>query len=340
MRAIVATAPEHFELLDLARPEPGPGMVLIRTLACGICATDLEVSAAPGRIRFPAVLGHEWSGIVAAVGAGVEDRLVGKRCVGENVLSDGGEIGFEHPGGYGEYFVTEANRVCTLDDTCPAHAAAMIEPLAVCVHGLHRLAPRSQGPVLILGDGPIGLLMTLLLARIDRGESAECPVVVAGGREVRLELAQAWGASRTLSYRRLGDRLYTQCLREAPDGYGIVVEATGRAEAADQAVSLARNNAQLLILGDYGDGRAGFPWNTVLHRELSVIGSNASAGAWDEAVRIASASADLGRLVTHRVPADRYLDGLELVRTHDPRVVKVVIDWQAKGPDLKYTRPD
>lgn len=340
MRAIVATEPGRFELLEIARPEPGPGMVLIRTLACGICATDLDVSARPGRIRFPAVLGHEWSGVIAAVGAGVDDRLVGTRCVGENVLSDGGEVGFEHPGGYGEYFVTEAGRICTLDDTCPAHAAAMVEPLAVCVHATHRLAPRSEGPVLILGDGPIGLLMTLLLSRSDRGEPANHPVVVAGGREVRLELARAWGASSTLDYRRLGDRLFSACRREVPDGYAIVVEATGRADVADEAVALAREKAQLLILGDYDDGRAGFPWNTVLHRELSVIGSNASAGAWGEAVRIASTWADPGRLVTHRVRVDRYLDGLALVRTHDPHVVKVVIDWQDSGPEPGYTRPD
>ncbi|MAE30524.1 MAG: dehydrogenase, partial [Verrucomicrobiales bacterium] len=82
-------------MLEMPVPAAGPGEALIRTGACAICATDLKMFAGWERTSFPAVAGHEWSGTVDAVGEGVDGPLVGRRCVGENVLSDGGEVGFE-----------------------------------------------------------------------------------------------------------------------------------------------------------------------------------------------------------------------------------------------------
>ena len=102
MKAIVNTGPGALELRELPDAAAGPGQVRIRTAACGICATDLEMIAGWERTGFPAIPGHEWSGMVDAVGAGRRRRLVGRPCVAENVLADGGEVGFEHPGGYGE----------------------------------------------------------------------------------------------------------------------------------------------------------------------------------------------------------------------------------------------
>jgi threonine dehydrogenase-like Zn-dependent dehydrogenase len=101
---------------------------------------------------------------VEAVGAGVDQGLIGMRCVAENVLSDGGEIGFEHPGGYGEFFLTAARNLYTLPPGFPYHIAALVEPLSVTVRGLRRLRPEAGQRVLIFGDGPIGLLTLMLSA--------------------------------------------------------------------------------------------------------------------------------------------------------------------------------
>ena len=329
MRALVNSAPGVFELTELAAPEPPPGQVLIRTTACGICATDIEVSLGSGRTSFPAVLGHEWTGIVERSGPGGDPSLVGRRCVGENVLSDGGEIGFEHPGGYGEFFLTEERLVRTLPDRLPSPAAAMIEPLAVCVRALHRIGGAPIDTALVLGDGPIGLLMTALLAGAGSGDSVAGEITVAGGREARLAVAREWGACNTIPYRSIDCPLPQACRALAPDGFSLVIEATGRADVADAAVELAGRSATVAILGDYGVAQAGFAWNAVIHRELTVVGSNASAGGWDEAVRIARTGAlDLTRLVTHVLPVERYREGLDLVRSRDPAVVKVVLDWE------------
>jgi len=146
MKAIVNTAADCLEMLDYPLPGPGPGEVRIKTFSCGICATDLAMIAGWDRTGFPAIPGHEWSGTVDALGEGVDGSLRGRRCVAENVLSDGGEVGFEHPGGYGEYFLTEASKVRVLPDDFPLVSAVLIEPLAVSVRGMRRLREAS-GPV-------------------------------------------------------------------------------------------------------------------------------------------------------------------------------------------------
>jgi D-arabinose 1-dehydrogenase-like Zn-dependent alcohol dehydrogenase len=98
MRALVNTAPGKLELRERAKPEPGMGQVRIRTHAVGICATDLKMLAGWERTGYPTIPGHEWSGVVNAVGVGLDQDLVGKPCAAENVLADSGEVGFEHPG--------------------------------------------------------------------------------------------------------------------------------------------------------------------------------------------------------------------------------------------------
>lgn len=313
MQAIVNTAPNRLEMLDLPAPVPAPGQVRVRTAACAICATDMEMIRGWARTPFPAIPGHEWAGVVDAVGAGVDPALGGRLCVGENVLADGGEVGFEHPGGYAECFLTEARNLHPLPDDFPPAAAALIEPLAVCVRGLRRLRADALGPVLIFGDGPIGLLMTLLTAGRER--------TLVGGRAGRLDLAREFGARDVLDYRGMDGRLPRA-------GFPTIIEASGSPEALSTAMDMLAPAGRILVIGDYGDARADFPWNRILHGEMELIGSNASAGGWPEAVRLAvEEHLPLDRLISHRLPASEFAKGLDLVRGQGEDVVKVVLEW-------------
>lgn len=195
MKAIVNTSPGRLEWLDWPLPEPGPGQVRVRVAACAICATDLIMIGGWDRTGFPSIPGHEWSGIVDAVGQGVRAELVGRKCVAENVLADGGEVGFEHPGGYAQFLVTAAANVQTLDEgfgNMPA--ASLIEPAAVCCRALGRLTHdwhhTALGRTLIFGDGPIGLILVAMLGAEASTQSANVSsLVLAGGRQRRLALA-------------------------------------------------------------------------------------------------------------------------------------------------------
>ena len=326
MKAIVNTGPGRLEMRELPTPRPGPGQVCVKTLACGICATDLAMIAGWQRTGFPAIPGHEWAGRIEALGKGVAGDLAGRLCVAENVLADGGEVGFEHPGGYAQYLLTEGRNVCVLPSDVPAATAALIEPLAVSVRGLRRLRLEDRGAALIFGDGPIGLLLAMLLARSGIEE-----VCLVGGRPARLELARQLGVRRTLNYHDVSSGLGAAVRAEFGRGFAHVIEASGSAAAMEAALDAADRGGKLLVIGDYAEAAARFKWNTLLHKELELIGSNASAGAWPEAVRlVAEERLPLERLVTHVYPADRFAEGVDRVRS-DRDAVKVVLTWEAGG---------
>jgi len=321
MKAIVNTAPGRLEWQDWPTPQPGPGQVRIRTAACGVCATDLEMIAGPPwqRTGFPAIAGHEWAGVVDAVGPGADPGLVGKPCVAENVLADGGEVGFEHSGGYGQFLLTEANKVLPLPDGFPLHVATLIEPLAVCVRARRRLRIERRESALIFGDGPIGLLLVVLL-KLDGIHQ----IVLVGGRPARLDMARQLGADRVVNY-------HETTKADFGANYPNVIEASGSFGAARDAIESAAPGGHVLFIGDFGPAKADFAWTRLLHRELELIGSNASAGAWPEAVRLAtSGQVPLERLISRRLPARRFAEAVELAgRSRD--VVKVVLEWSGEN---------
>ena len=149
-----------------------------------------------------------------------------------------------------------------------------------------------------------------------------------GGRAKRLALAKELGASEVLNRHEVPGS-YVEAVRQwHPALFPNVLEASGAAAGMAAALELAARQGKILVIGDYGSGRADFPWNHLLHRELELIGSNASAGAWPEAVRLATAARlPLERLVTQRLPAARFAEGVELVRSRRPDVIKVVLEW-------------
>lgn len=323
MRAIVNAGPNRLEMLELPLPNPAADQVRIRTGACAICATDLAMVAGWDRTPFGAIPGHEWSGTVDAAGEGVDKGLIGRKCVAENVLARGGEVGFEHPGGYAERFLTDAANVRTLPDDFDLAAAALIEPLAVCVRGMSRLGEAAE-PILVMGDGPIGLMTLMLLARRGRHD-----ITLVGGRDHRLDLATQLGAAKTVNYHRAGGDLLAAIRRACgTNAFPSLIEASGSAAAMEVCVELAPPDAKLLLLGDYGDARPCSTWNTFLHKELRLIGSNASAGAWDEAVALAvEGRVPLARLVSHVLPVERFAEGIDLMRNGREGVIKVVMKW-------------
>jgi len=323
MKAIVNTAPEHLEWREWPMPQPLRGQVRIRTTACGICATDLEMIAGWERTGFPSICGHEWAGVVDSVGDEVDAKLVGKPCVGENVLSNGDEVGFEQPGGYAQYLLTEAANVRLLPVEFALSSAVMIEPLAVCVRALRRLRLENTEAALIIGDGPIGQLMLLLLKL-----HGVARVMMVGGRQNRLALARQLGAACTVDFHDAASGELGPFLREELGGeFPSVIEASGSDSGIRAALDLAMRGGKILVVGDYRKARADFPWNRILHRELELIGSNASAGSWDEAVQLAvSGDVPLHRLISRIIAADSFHEAIALSRDGD-NVLKVVLQW-------------
>ena len=194
-RALVVEQPGSIGLAEREELAPGPGEVVVRVAYCGLCGTDLELlrgEVDPAFVRYPLTLGHEWSGIVEAVGDGVELEP-GARCVAEGIIPCGhcascrvgatnvcetyDEVGFTREGGASDQILVPARVVHVLDDAVPLLDAALVEPASVVLTGLEKVRPRPGLRVLVVGDGTIALLAVLLVGLMSPAE-----IVVAGRR--------------------------------------------------------------------------------------------------------------------------------------------------------------
>ena len=328
MKALVNISPDKLELQDMPLPEPGIGEARIRVTYCGICATDLEMITGWERTDFPAIPGHEWTGIVDAVGEGGTTSLIGKNVVAENIRKDGGEVGFEHPGGYGEYLIVEENRIHSLPADMPLYLAPLIEPLAVAVRGMTRLRFTKGENAIIFGDGPVGLLLLLLAKREQAGH-----VILVGGRPERLSIATGFGADMVINYHDTDITDIDNIKQQLPALPTVVMEASGSPSAMKSAMNLTATSGRILVIGDYGTSTADFNWNQLLHQELELIGSNASEGGWAEAVKIAAEEKEnIAQLVTHRIPAKNAVKGIELMKDRTSGVIKIIMAWGSGNP--------
>jgi L-iditol 2-dehydrogenase len=182
--------------------------------------------------------------------------------------------------------------------------------------------------------------MVMLLRRAGVEE-----IVLVGSRPGRLAVGRELGATKMLNYHEVVGSLPQAILALAGDPFPNVLEVSGAQAGITAALEVAARGGHVLVLGDYSAARADFAWNHLLHRELELIGSNASAGAWPEAVRLATEGSPstglwrersgersgqalpLARLVTHRLSAERFAEGIELTRSRRGDVIKVVLEW-------------
>ncbi len=316
MRAAVVTGPQRFEVQKVEMPEAQAGHVLVRVRNCGICGSDLhfyrgEFPAAPG-LR----LGHEIAGEVAAVGEGVgglspgqlvaiEPLIVCRECdlcrTGRYNLCPKREfLGMMTPGGFAEYIHVPAYTVYPLPDGVDTEVGALVEPLAVTVHGLRQAGLVFGERVAILGSGTIGL-MALIAARA-LGAS---DVFITARHEHQADAARALGAAQVVEAN--GEAM--EKLSAAFDGRrpDVVVEAVGGSgETLDQAIVLAARGGRVSILGLF-TGPASVNATAAVMKEVTLLGSSTYGrpgprSDFEVALEIAAQHIeDLRRVITHRV---------------------------------------
>lgn len=325
---------ENLRLLAVHRPVErqvaGEGQALVESMFVGLCGTDLEViDGVSDRARPPVVLGHEWAGRVVAAGAGVDRGLVSAFVVGDNVVPchecdpcirgdthvclQTREIGFELPGAFASHFVIPAANLRPLPERLHRPFACLIEPLAVSVHAVRAAALLATDSVLVLGDGVIGLFVACIASL-----SGTRNVTLVGKHDDRLGIACALGIQRVCLQRDFQSNSATH-----RTDWPVVFEASGTAMGIATALDAAGTSARVILAGDYGPGPVPTAPTTVVRKELQLIGSNASSGAWDEAVRLVSTAAvDLSAVTQLVLPFDQWPDAIQAARERRaPRVV-------------------
>jgi threonine dehydrogenase-like Zn-dependent dehydrogenase len=317
--ALVVRRPGEVGLEERAVPRPGPGEVLIRPEVAGLCGTDLDIVAGridPAYIRYPLVLGHEWSGTVPGPADG-DGLAPGTRVVGEGIVPCGhcprcragqtnlcltyDELGFTRDGAAAAFVTVQRSLVHPLAPGVGAEDAALAEPASVVYRGLSGAAIAPGWRALVVGDGTVALLAVRLLALWSPAE-----IVVLGRREGQAALAAKAGAAR-----------FETDGRAAGTGYDLVVEAAGSTDAVLSALAAARRGGTVVLLGLPPHGAtAAVPVDDVVNNDLSIRGSfGYTSAAWREVVTLLSAGLlELGFLVTHRFPLTEWEAALDTLR--------------------------
>lgn len=261
MKSLFLEAVGALSVREIETPVPGDDEILVRVEACGICGTDRHLYAGEFPSRPPVTLGHEFSGIVEAVGAAVTMVQPGMRVTGDpniacgrcpqcqrgrvNLCHNLRAIGIHRNGGFADYVVMPETQAHILPLDIPPLHGAFCEPLACCLHGVDLAEIKTGSTAIVIGGGVIGLLV-VQLARL----AGATDVVLITRNPGKRALAETLGATATVDPSN-GDVVARITGQDGllPGGADVVFECAGLAETVEQAPRLTRNGGKAIILG-------------------------------------------------------------------------------------------
>lgn len=331
MRALtkLSPAPEDVRVLQRSVPKLRDGELLVQTLACGLCGSDVHAWRQDNGyewVKAPVTLGHEVVGRVVASGPGVSEDWIGRRVVPiaidgcghcelcrrgtRQLCRDRSVLGLSFDGGAAEYFSIPAHRVVPADGRLPAETLALTEPLSVALRAVTRLEQGvdKETRIVVSGPGPIGLMAALLLK--DHGYS----VVLLGAlrdEDQRLPFARSLGLETLL----VGETL--------PTNTGGWLEASGAAPALASAISSILPGGTIVVAGLF-PSVPGVDVNVLARNEIKLLGSYGSvAQDYRDALKALEAEPDRWLSLVTTIPLS---DGTRALRTAaDAAAVKVVL---------------
>lgn len=339
MRAAVYLRKGDLRVVDIETPTPGAGEVLVKLKYCGVCGTDHHIfhgdgGAAP--VPEGTVIGHEFSGTVSRIGDGVASVRVGERVsvdpnepCGACYFCRNGKAHFctamkgygtTYNGGFAEYVCVPEKQVYRLPDALSFEAGSQSETLSCCVNGIDLCRLRAGANVLILGAGPIGLMM-MQLAKFSGAGKLFISEPIAEKRALAIKL----GADRAIDpfNEDIEAILKAEC-----ENVDCVIEAAGTRTTQAQAVKLAGNTATVMLFGLAGPD-AEITLNTfdVFKRELNITSSFINPYTFSRAIALlAEKRVQMDEIITDVVP----LSGIEKVFTDETyrKRGKVLIDCE------------
>ncbi|MGH8871381.1 MAG: zinc-dependent alcohol dehydrogenase [Acidimicrobiia bacterium] len=327
MRAAVLRGWNDLAVEEVATPEPAPGEVLLRVRSCGLCGTDLKMVQGAFETRgwppsLPFVIGHEWSGEVAALGPGLDglDLQVGDQVVAENHIGCGrcpmcrsGRYnlcemvrfpgyrlyGHTAPGALAEYAVRPAPMLHRLPDSITPLEGALVNQGSLTVHALRRVGFLPGSSVAVFGPGLLGLLT----AAVAKASGATQLIMV--GRGERLALAAKMGCDEVVDYER-GDPV--EGVRALTGGRGVdyAFDCTGNPAVPAQALDSVRRGGKVALLGLTGSKPSEISPDRLTLDEIDLLGVRSSPNAYPAMIALMrSGSVDVTPLLTDVYPIDR-----------------------------------
>lgn len=342
MKALVLTEYGKFEYLDVPTPIPGTGEVLIKVKACAVCGSDVHgMDGSSGRRQPPDIMGHEASGQIEAVGPGVEGWSVGDRvtfdstvycnqceacragnvnlCVNRQVLGVSCDD-YRRDGAFADYLVVPAYICYRLPDEVSFVQAAMVEPLAIAYHAATRTQVKPGMSAVIVGVGTIGLLTLQVVKAMGASQ-----IIAVDIDDAKLATAVENGATSIVN--SAAPDALAQVLAATPNGKGadIAFDATGIEATVDLCVRAVRLDGSVVLIGNLAQ-QIDFALQWVVTRQISLFGTCASAGEYDECLQlIAGGKVDVEALIAKSVPLANGHEWITRVYNREPGLNKIVL---------------
>jgi L-iditol 2-dehydrogenase len=347
MIAPVYRGKDDVRLEEMPVPAIDAGEVLIRVHSCGVCGTDLK-KIHTGSHSAPRIFGHETAGVIAAVGRGVTDFYPGDRVVVfhhvpcgdcyycrkktyaqcDSYKRVGCTAGYEPSGGgFAQYvrvmdWIVQRGLVKIPDDV-PFEQAAFVEPVNTCYKAIRNLKIEADETVLVIGQGPIGILLATLAAR------SGAKVLTSDLIAERHKIAATYGLSHPIDASREDVVKAAQAESEGR-GADVVILAVGGNSLIRTAMDAARPGGRVLLFAQTQRGEATIDPAAVCMDEKSLLGSYSSAAdIQDEAARLVfdgyRSGYDLTRLISHRFPIEKAVEAIEIASNPSANSMKVMI---------------
>ena len=327
MKALVIEKPGVATVQTVPVPPLGAHDVRIKVKVSGICGTDVHIFRGEYLGTYPVIPGHEFSGVVEEVGGNVTRFKVGdhvaiepniscdncRACLSnrQNFCEQWNGVGVTLPGGMAEYAVVPEKAVFNIGEL-PFLSGAFVEPLSCVLHGVERARFKLADRVLILGAGPIGILLSKAIQL--QGASAITQVDL---NKSRLELARKSGAAKVCA-----------SLDELPkDAFDVVVDASGSTFLMERALDFVRKGGTVLWFGvPRRDAKLQLPAFTIFEKGLFLLSSYTSVRNSIQAVELlANGKIDVAPLVSHQLALEAFAKGVETIEQGLEGVLKVVI---------------
>ncbi len=328
MIAAVVEEPGRIATKELDDPRPAAGdEVVIRVMASGICGTDVHIYRGEYIGGYPVTPGHEFSGVVEAVGSSVtrfsagdrvavEPNISCERCDAcrsnrQNFCENWQAVGVTRPGGMAQ-LVTAPEKVVFHVGDIPFEQAAFMEPLSCVVHGVENAGVTLGDRVAVIGTGPIGMLLIRTARAWGAGRFS-----VADLSEERLAAARADGA----------DAATTDLSSLPDDSFDLVIDATGAPPVLSETVRLARPGGRILMFGVAPQGKtAAVEPFQIFRKGLALFGAYTSRRNSRQALElIRSGRVRVDDLVSHRLPLENLETGIRTVESRRENAMKVMI---------------
>jgi threonine dehydrogenase-like Zn-dependent dehydrogenase len=348
MRAGILYDDREIRIGDAPDPRVGPEEVLVAPGYTGICGTDLHIYRGEfhDRVVYPAILGHEFGGVVQEVGEDVTGFEVGDRVVVDPIISChscpaclSGHLnacrtlkllGVDIDGGFAQYVAAPASHVYHLPESVPMVYAPMVEMYGLGHHILGRGQVQSGETVAILGAGRLGLSVLDVLCH----SAGPALTVVTDLQPFRLETARKLGVDHAIDVTQ-EDPVARVMDITAGVGVDCVIEAVGHYHSVEgqeaplaQAVRMIRNGGRIVTAG-LGEQLSAIHFKTLVLKEGRIIGSRVTLGEFPRAIRLlAKGLLHPEMLVTDQIPMREIGTAFEKVDHGDPSTIKVVLDVQ------------